>query len=378
MNAERLLILGASARAAAFSALRAGLEPWCGDRFADADLQSRCLAHCVRAEVYPEGLEEIARDAPPGPWMYTGGLEHYPDLVHRLAQMRPLWGNPGSVLRLARSPEHVHGVLARAGLPSPQLGNDTCDPRSGWLIKPRRGHGGIRPWVGETIDDQHYLQEKIEGESVAALFLAGRKSSELLGVTTQLVGETWLHAPPYDYCGSLGPIEVSAKVHEFLIRLGEVLRTNLGLRGLFGVDCILRDQAIWALEVNPRYTASVEVLEYASGRSLLADHAAIFRSDAEPRPLGCGTTCPAQGHNYLGKAILFARESITFPDTGPWMEYRYQTIDRMPHFADIPHPGEHIEAGEPVLTIFDRGPDCLTKLKSLAGLLDCVLTQEAA
>ncbi len=38
MSAERLLIVGASARAAAFSAMRAGFQPLCADRFADVDL----------------------------------------------------------------------------------------------------------------------------------------------------------------------------------------------------------------------------------------------------------------------------------------------------------------------------------------------------
>jgi len=376
MGADRLLIVGASARAAAFSALRAGFAPWCADRFADVDLASRCEADRVPATLYPEGLEEIVRDAPPGPWMYTGGLEHYPDLVDRIAKLRPLWGNPGSILRLARSPEHLHDVLVRAGLLSPRFGNDACNPRGGWLVKPRRGRTGIRPGTGETIDDQHYLQEQIEGESIAAVFLAGHENSELLGVTKQIVGEAWLHAPAYGYCGSLGPLEISAKVHESLIRLGEVLRRDLGLRGLFGVDCMLRDQAVWTLEINPRYTASIEILEYASGRSFLADHAAIFRSGSEPRPSGGGATSAPEESRILGKAILYARESITVPGTGPWTEYRHQGVDRMPRFADIPHPGERIEAGTPVLTFFESGRDCLTRLKKMADLLDCALTKE--
>jgi predicted ATP-grasp superfamily ATP-dependent carboligase len=307
--------------------------------------------------------------------MYTGGLEHYPDLVDRIGELRPLWGNPGSVLRLARSPEHAHDVLARAGFPAPRLGKDSYDPRSGWLVKPRRGHAGIRPWSGETIDDRHYLQEKIEGESAAAVFLACRDHTRLLGVTSQFVGEAWLHAPAYRYCGSLGPLEVSAKVQKSLIRLGEILRTNLGLRGLFGVDHILRDQTVWSLEVNPRYTASVEILEYATGRSLLADHAAIFRSNSEPRPSVSGTAGALDPASCLGKAILYARERIMVPTRGPWTEDSKEAIDRMPRFADIPYPGERIEAGEPVLTFFERGPDCLAKLKKLAGLLDCALTK---
>ena len=34
-ESNRLLLFGASTRAAAFSALRAGLKPWCVDLFAD-------------------------------------------------------------------------------------------------------------------------------------------------------------------------------------------------------------------------------------------------------------------------------------------------------------------------------------------------------
>jgi len=37
MDEAQVLIVGASARAAAFSALRAGLRPWCADLFADLD-----------------------------------------------------------------------------------------------------------------------------------------------------------------------------------------------------------------------------------------------------------------------------------------------------------------------------------------------------
>ena len=43
-NADNLILFGASTRAAAFSALRAGLRPWCADLFADADLQAHCPA----------------------------------------------------------------------------------------------------------------------------------------------------------------------------------------------------------------------------------------------------------------------------------------------------------------------------------------------
>ena len=37
---QRLILIGASVRAAAFSARAAGYEPWCADLFGDVDLQN--------------------------------------------------------------------------------------------------------------------------------------------------------------------------------------------------------------------------------------------------------------------------------------------------------------------------------------------------
>ncbi len=76
--AEHLLIFGASARAAAFSALRAKLLPWCADLFSDRDLQACCPSIRVPAASYPHAFVKLAAEDLRGPWMYTGGLENYP------------------------------------------------------------------------------------------------------------------------------------------------------------------------------------------------------------------------------------------------------------------------------------------------------------
>ena len=58
---QNLLILGASTRAAAFSALRAGLAPRCADFFADRDLAATCPVERVDSQEGAEGLERAAR-----------------------------------------------------------------------------------------------------------------------------------------------------------------------------------------------------------------------------------------------------------------------------------------------------------------------------
>src|SRR5262245_17508064 len=98
MSPGNLLIFGASARAAAFSALRAGLRPWCADLFADADLQARCPALAVPGADYPGAFANLLDTAPDGPWMYCGALENHDDLVHAMSRRRKLWGNGQAAL----------------------------------------------------------------------------------------------------------------------------------------------------------------------------------------------------------------------------------------------------------------------------------------
>src|SRR5258708_22200130 len=92
MGVTNLIILGATARAAAFSARRAGMRPWCVDLFADADLARAFPGRRVAPDAFPAGLVHALADAPDGPVMFTGGLENRPHLL--LCIPRPLSGQP--------------------------------------------------------------------------------------------------------------------------------------------------------------------------------------------------------------------------------------------------------------------------------------------
>jgi predicted ATP-grasp superfamily ATP-dependent carboligase len=392
LSHESLLIFGASARAAAFSALRAGLRPWCADLFADTDLRACCPSLALAPGSYPQGFVQASRQGPPGPWLYTGGLENRPDLVRRLARQRPLWGNDASVLRIVRSPRAVRELLRGPGLPCPpvRLRADKGPRHGRWLVKPYKGAGGtgIRFWVGADSlprGRRVYFQQFIEGDACSALYVCDGYEAQLLGVAQQLIGLDCLHARPFAYCGSIGPIQVSAAVRMALERLGGVLVRGSGMRGLFGVDFILRDGVPWPVEVNPRYTASVEVLEHALGLPALELHRRQFESDGQRGALASwgsehrGANAPRSP--LAGKAILFARAPVVFPADGPWRDTLEQMPERLhedrlwevPAFADIPSAGQRIEAGRPVLTFFAVGGSpagCRDNLLQMAADLD--------
>jgi predicted ATP-grasp superfamily ATP-dependent carboligase len=371
---EHLLIFGASARAAAMSALRAGLRPWCADLFADLDLRRCCSARVLNRR-YPDGFVPLAERAPPGPWMYTGGLENRPRLVDKISRYRDLWGNGADILRNVRSPLQILYQLQQRGIPCPQarLSAPQADPDRRWLVKPRCGSGGAgisvwQPGAGR-LGRRASFQEYIEGIPHAAVYIGDGRKARLLGVTRQLVGEGWLNAAPFTYCGSIGPVILNPATAGAFQRLGDALVEAFRLRGLFGVDCVLSGETPWPVEVNPRYTASVEILEWSSGLPFVALHGSVF----QPSLSGSIPFTPVPG--VLGKAVFFARALVVIPEDGPWVE----VLDRpfnpftMPAFADIPARGQRIDRGRPILTFFTQSGsvgDCLGQLQEIAADLD--------
>jgi predicted ATP-grasp superfamily ATP-dependent carboligase len=377
-----LLIFGASARAAAFSALRADFQPWCADLFADADLQQRVPAMQLPSH-YPDGFLELIDVELQGPWLYTGGLENRPFLVGKMARRRLLWGNDQAALLAARSPFTVASVLRKAGLPGPAVwgpGDRLSLAGRRWLIKPLAGPGGgasihfLNANVVQARLSPHrcYLQEFLEGESRAAIFLGDGSQARLLGVTRQLVGRDWLHAAPFHYCGSVGPLSLTPGEFAKVERLGSALAAGCGLCGLFGVDGIWRNGTLWPVEINPRYTASVEVIEYATGVPALKWHGRVFETGSLPTE----ELPPAQ--NVVGKAVYFAPAALTFPEEGPWSAalIANEPPDKLIPFADIPPEGTEIEPGHPVMTALARDATvdaCEARLRSIAGDLECCL-----
>jgi predicted ATP-grasp superfamily ATP-dependent carboligase len=280
--ARVLVIMGASTRAAAFSALRAGLRPICLDQYADADLEA--VAEVIRVDDYPDGLPAALSPFPPYPVMYTGALENHPELIEQIALRQPLLGNDAATLRAVRDPCRVREVLAAAKVPHLEVcSSDQAPPADGrWLLKPQRGScgRGVIPWTPSasghpTLLEPHFFQERASGTCYSAVFAARQSPLQVryVGLTRQLVGLQELHAAAFSWCGSLGPALLDTKAEILIRRTGTVLAHRFGLRGLFGFDFILdEDDQPLLTEVNPRYTGSVEVLEQLCELNLLVDH----------------------------------------------------------------------------------------------------------
>ena len=373
-ESTRVLVVGASARAAVHSLKRAGFAGAAVDLFGDRDVKRLAPTATCPLEDYPNRLTEFAAEFPSCPVMYTGGLENHPNIVAELSRGRPLWGNPPEVLEQVRDPFLMYDLLHRDFRCPALINRAQPAPANGlWLRKPLRSSGGLGirfASANEAASSSHYIQEYIKGPSFSVLLVNGM----MLGVTEQLIGESWLQARPFAYCGNVGPITTSPHVEAYLRRIGRLLADATGIRGLWGLDFILRDDVVYPLEVNPRYTAGAEVLELGDRVASLSLHVACFSAAGETEATTSHDVSDYEKRT-VGKAIYYAPERLVFPAHGPWDEDLASPFDpwRVPGYADIPEPGAPIERGMPVLTVFataSSAHECRIRLQLRARELD--------
>jgi predicted ATP-grasp superfamily ATP-dependent carboligase len=359
---DHALFAGVSTRALAESAARAGYRVTVVDPFGDVDL--RAVAHVIPLRPFEaDGVARTARSVPAGLVAYTSNLENHPEAVAELARGRRLLGNPPEILERVRNPFQLARAVVAGGFAAPRT-RASAPPETlvarRWLLKPRRsggGHGTVAWRRGQRVPRHAYLQERIAGVPGSIVFAADGRDITPLGLTRQLVGQPAFAASGFRYCGSLLLSRAGglfAREAELLGRATELARCitrAFGLRGLNGVDFIASDGVPFPIEVNPRYSASMELVERAGGPSLFRSHV-----DACDRRLG---EAPAPGADVLGKAIVFARRDVVISDPARWKV----------ELADIPHPGERIGAGRPICTVFARARTadaCRTALAAAA------------
>jgi predicted ATP-grasp superfamily ATP-dependent carboligase len=127
--------------------------------------------------------------------------------------------------------------------------------------------------------------------------------------------------------------------------IARCVSSSFGLVGLNGIDFIARGRVVYPLEVNPRWSSSIEVAERAFAMTLFPVHAAA-----------CSGLLPAfdciaalERSDVAGKAIVYARKAVSVGDTSSWLEDS--------SVRDVPRSGEHFRPGQPVCSIFATAAD---------------------
>lgn len=351
---RRVLVVGVSTRALADAAAHAGWTPVSVDAFGDLDNAARPHALSLHRDVgVSYGAAAVVRaacDMRAPAVAYTSNLENHPAAVARLAAGRVLLGNPPDVLRHVRDPRRLAAALRRRGLPTPAVrGEPPAHASRRWLIKPRRSGGGhgIVPWrAGMRVPRGAVLQQRIPGTPGSIVFVAARGRAAAFGISRQLVGEHAFGARGFIYCGSIMAAPDDPALLDRAAALAAAVADAFGLVGLNGVDFVAHDRVPWPLEVNPRWTASMELAQRALGLPLFGWHARAVVDGTLPH---LDVARLWRGAGAVGKAVLYARRTIVVADPQRWL--------RDPDVRDVPHSGERIPRGQPICTVFARARD---------------------
>jgi predicted ATP-grasp superfamily ATP-dependent carboligase len=379
-----VMIVGASARGLAESAATAGFPVLAVDAYGDLDLlvraRSIALPRDLGVEWSAAAAVRVLAGVPCSAAAYVSNLENHPASLARLAAGRRFWGNAADVVRRVRDPIRLARELTRRGLDAPRVCAGPRAPgrsETEWLVKPRKSGGGrgIRPWAaGEAVPRAAYLQERVAGIAGSITFVADGRRAVPLGLSRQLVGEPAFGISGFRYCGSLlcgGPAPLFPHEAELARRaeaLAAVTTEAFGLMGLNGIDFVASDGVPWPVEVNPRYSASMELVERVHGVSLFDLHAEA-----------CGGRLPAAGPlcrpsaRVAGKAIVYATGEVIMGHLRRW----WCDAD----VRDVPHPGERMAAGQPICTVFAEGATeagCREALAARAALVYAAIRTERA
>ena len=370
----RVLIVGVSTRAAAASAAQAGFEVIALDAYADIDqhasVRALSLPRDFGTSFSPAAIVEAARELSSDAVVYLSSLENHPKSVAALAEGRALWGNAPDVLRRVRDPKLVTHALGLRGIRAPRVITTAQDvPLQSdverWMIKPRISGGGhgVSLWhPNEPVPRSHYLQEFVDGVPGSVVFVAVAGRGVVLGTSRQLIGESAFGVSGFRYCGNILNIAVTKESTAAAVALVDAVTDAFPLIGVGAIDFIATDDGLHPVEVNPRWSASMELVERARGISLFGLHAdacargvlpqllevsqqAVITRPSAPKDL---RQSPAPGEAH-GKAIVFAREDVVVGDTRGWLED--------PSVRDVPRQGDHIATGQPICTVFAVGSD---------------------
>jgi len=370
----RTLVLGVSTRAMVESAVRGGHEVVAADFFGDRDqarlAESYALQRDLGLPATAEGLAAAARRIDADAVVYGSNLENHPEVVAELATRRRLLGNPSEVLREVRDWALLRRFCPEAGIAHPVTllrGEEGRAGRGRWLRKRLRSGGGhgIAAWDGRALDDAHVLQAEVDGRAASVAFVADGRESRIFGLTEQLLGRSALGGSGFAWCGNLLPLELpgahAAAVRAQLEHMVSRLTRRFGLVGVNGLDVVIgRDPEgvarAYLIEVNPRFSGSMELAERAFGVNVFSLH---LEGVAGRLPRACAADRAPDG--CVGKGIVYARRPVVAPDTEDWL---------LRGLRDVPSPGQRIVAGHPVCTVLARGRDrqaCLAGLFSAAA-----------
>ncbi|HOI58084.1 MULTISPECIES: ATP-grasp domain-containing protein [unclassified Methanoculleus] len=342
----RVLVAGFATRHVAQSARRAGYTVYAVDHFCDQDLAwctEECLGFDDLAEL-PEKIAELAARHPVDALVVASGAETIGTTI-------PLCGTPPAKVERFLDKLEIQRFFERLDVPVPPLAGADHYPM---MVKPRRGAGGwrnavvktaeeLRRWEEAWPDVPYVAQQLVDGIPSSVSCVADGRRARAVAVNRQILrgeGES-----AHGFAGSVTPF--AHPLAGEMIAAAERIAAASGCVGSVGIDFMAGERP-WTIEINPRFQATVDTVEMATGQNVFAMHMDACR--------GIIPAAMPAARQVAVRRILFAERD---------MQVDADLAPLAPRIADIPWPGTEFEEGHAVVSVYGVGQ---TEAKAAADL----------
>lgn len=333
-----MLVAGFATRHVASSAKRAGCEVHAIDAFCDRDLSwyaDSCRTFEELAEL-PGMIEEICREKKIDILVVTSGAED-------LTVSRKIYGTSPEKARIFTDKYSIQKFFEDNSIKVPSI---LCEGEFPAMLKPRTGAGGWRNRIVRSQADEedfcsmwpevpYIRQEFAEGTPCSvSCIVSGGKAKAVAANLQYLRGGEGDRA--YGFAGAVSPLP-GDRVGE-LYEEAERIAALSGCTGSIGIDFILGEDSLWAIEINPRFQATLDIIEMSTGFNIFKAHIDACRGrlpESVPKAERC-----------VARKIIFADRDMKVAD---------DLAKFYPSVADIPWKGTEIEEGGAIVSVYGQG-----------------------
>lgn len=310
-----VIVVAQSGRFLAQHASAAGYPVRVADCFGDKDTLAvaeswQAIAHLDNCAAIAETIIQLSQDEPCY-LLYGTGIELFYPVLAALPAHITVLGNSLTSLQSIHSAEFFAG-LQRLAIAHPDTRFTLPSQHHGWLSKSLSGFGGHHIQASSTTHNTPlvYYQRKVTGQSGSALFISDGQQARLLTTSASFCRQQVSH--PYLLQGLSSMFELTEAHSATLLNYLQLITQQWQLVGINSLDFIIDEQQqLLVLELNPRISASAQLLPYDVPLMLWHQNACHgLLPDTQVKR----ATTPVHLHTIFSPAQGVIPENVTWPD----------------------------------------------------------------
>lgn len=335
---KNILIVANSARMLVQYAKKEGFSTLAIDCFVDRDTQCMTLG-CVKVNSLSlldvqAAVSSLTEQYAISYVVYGSGLEYHLTTLKYLEQNFIVLGNASDVFLSVQDKTQFFLELRTLHIVYPKTEFEQPEKTAGWLQKPLKGEGGVGITRAETkqSSDSCYWQKFCTGKPLSALFIANGSEHKIIGFQKQEV--TQLGYDEFVFSAVISQPEINNSIVRYLDEIICKLVSAFSLKGINSLDFIENNQQCYVLEINPRFSASLNL--YNSG---------FFLAHIDSCLEGGELPHLKPQNSYKAYKIIFSEVDFIIGEQIDWPEW----------VVDIPVEGSIINTAMPICSIIAGG-----------------------